>query len=346
MMRVMADHVGCGDFPVHRPRRLRRGGALREAVADVRVTASDLIYPMFVGDLNGEEPVASMPGVSRWPVGGAVEMIVELSKRGLTQFMLFGVTDDVKKDSRGTYAADVDAPVNCVLKSVRDAGPDVVMYADLCLCEYTDHGHCGVLSGSGPSASVDNDRTLEVLATLAQVLAASGADVVAPSGMMDGQVAAVRRGLDGGGYRDVAVMSYTVKYASSFYGPFREAGGGGMKSGDRCGYQMDFRRSQEWAVELEADLSQGTDMVMVKPAAAYLDIVRQVRDACSVPVGAYHVSGEYAMLCAAAERGWVDLKGAVLEVTHGMKRAGADLIVTYFAPRLVGWLSCAVSSVD
>ena len=214
------------------------------------------------------------------------------------------------------------------------------MYADLCLCEYTNHGHCGELAAnnSQPEADVDNDKTLAHLANTALVQATCGADVIAPSGMMDGQVGAIRSSLDSGGYPQVAIMSYSIKYASSFYSPFREAGGGEMKFGNRCGYQMDYRRTREWNAQLEANLVEGADIVMVKPATAYLDIVRQVRDNCSVPVVAYHVSGEYAMLCASSERGWIDLKPSVLEVTYAIKRAGADLIVTYFAPQLLDWL--------
>lgn len=324
--------------PVTRLRRLRRGPVMRDSVADVRLCPDDLVCPLFVGDFSEARPVSSLPGVNQWPVNGAVETIRELSKSGLRQFILFGVTHDIKKDAQGTYGADPDSPVNRVLQSVRQAGLDVLMYADLCLCEYTDHGHCGVLCADDPQWRVDNDRTLALLARTAQVLGQCGADVVAPSGMMDGQVSAVRAALDEQGDQHVAVMAYSVKYASSLYGPFREAGGGAMKLGDRRGYQMDYRRAREWRSELACDLAEGADMVMVKPAGTYLDIVRQVRDTCSVPVGAYHVSGEYAMLCAAADRGWVDLKEAALEVTYGIKRAGADLILTYLAPRLLEWL--------
>ncbi len=329
-----------GEFPTQRLRRLRRLPTLRDAVADVRLHPDDLVYPLFVGDFESSRPVTSMPGVEQYPVGQAVSVIKSLVEKGLNQYILFGVTEEGKKDATGSYATHEDAPVNRVLKSVRDAGIDAVMYADLCLCEYTQHGHCGVIDDSaGPTnTQVDNDRTLELLSQLACVLAKSGADVVAPSGMMDGQVGAIRWGLDDSGYGQVPIMSYSIKYASSFYGPFREAGGGGMKFGDRRGYQMDHRRSREWRSELKQDLAEGADLVMVKPAGAYLDIVRQVRDACSVPVYAYHVSGEYAMLCAASERGWLDLKEAALEVTHSIKRAGADAIVTYFAPQLLGWL--------
>jgi porphobilinogen synthase len=270
-----------------------------------------------------------------------VQTIRRLRKAGLRQFILFGVTPAAKKDAAGSYAADPDAPVNRALAAVRDAGLDVLLYADLCFCEYTDHGHCGVLSADNPGTAgwvVDNDRTLENLGRTAVAQAQAGTDVVAPSGMMDGMVGAIRGALDGAGFLQTAILAYSVKYASGFYGPFRDAGEGGMKFGDRRGYQMDYRRSREWRTELAADLAQGADLVMVKPAAAYLDIIHQVRQACSVPVAAYHVSGEFAMLHAAAQRGWLDLRQAALETTYAIKRAGADLILTYFAPQLVEWL--------
>ena len=324
--------------PIRRPRRLRRGVILRDGVADVQRGVRDLILPLFVASGSEPRPVASMPGVSQLPVAAAVDLIRGLSRRGLSQFILFGVTPPNKKDAAGSFAADPDAPVNRTLAAVRDAGLDVLLYADLCFCEYTSHGHCGVLHESDPRWIVDNDRTLEMLARAAVAQARAGADVVAPSGMMDGQVAAIRRGLDDAGFIQTAILAYSVKYASSLYGPFREAGEGGMAFGDRRGYQMDYRRSREWRTELEADLAEGADMVMVKPAATYLDIVHQVRQACSVPVAAYHVSGEYAMLCAAAERGWLDFRDAALETTYAIKRAGADLVITYFADKMLEWL--------
>ena len=326
-------------FPVGRLRRLRRGQVIRAAVADVTLRARDLIYPLFVTGADTATPVASMPGVSQLPVKQALETVRELSRRGLSQFIFFGVTADDKKDATGSFALAPDAPVNRLLAEVRHAGlsDSVLTYADLCFCEYTDHGHCGVLrqGGDGAAPTVDNDATLEMIGRLAVAQARAGADVLAPSGMMDGQVGAIRSALDAAGFTHVAILAYSVKYASALYGPFREAGAGGMKSGDRRGYQMDYRRSREWRSELAADLAQGADMVMVKPAATYLDIVHQVRQACAVPVAGYHVSGEYAMLHAAAQRGWVDLDAATREVLYAIKRAGADLIVTYTAPRVL-----------
>lgn len=280
-----------------------------------------------------------MPEVSQLPVKSAVALVKELSGRGVSQFLFFGVTPHEKKDSFGSFASSPDAPVNRVLAEVRAAGIDAVLYSDLCFCEYTDHGHCGALSPQDPHGVVDNDRTLDLLRRTSVAQAKAGADVVAPSGMMDGQVGAIRSALDGEGMHQTAILAYSVKYASGFYGPFRDAGEGGMKFGDRRGYQMDYRRSREWRTELEADLAQGADMVMVKPAGPYMDVIWRVRQACDVPVAAYHVSGEYSMLHAAAQRGWVDLKSAALEVTYGLRRAGADLIITYFAPKLVEWLA-------
>lgn len=327
----------------HRPRRLRRTPAQRDALADVAIPIPSLIYPLFVSELTDPRPVASMPGISQLPIKHAIQTIKELNSDGLRQFILFGVTPSEKKDATGIYAANPDAPVNKVLQSVRDAGLDVVMHVDLCFCEYTSHGHCGVLidgagQPGGDPAIVDNDQTLINLGKTAVAQAQAGADVVAPSCMMDGMVGAIRHALDNAGFQQTAILSYAIKYASNFYGPFRDAGEGGMAFGDRKGYQMDFRRTREWRTELQADLAQGTDMVMVKPAATYLDIIKGVREACNVPVAAYHVSGEYAMLHAAADKGLIDLKEGALETTYAIRRAGADLIVTYFAPQLLKWL--------
>ncbi len=326
--------------PTQRPRDQRIGQATRDEHADVLVEPADLVMPLFVRDGQGiDKPVSSMPGVSQMSTDVAVNTIREQVSRGLRRFILFGIVDSAKKDATGSAALDVSNPVHTTLRQVRDAGIDCEMMADLCVCEYTDHGHCGVLHDD-PEVTVDNDATLELLAQQAVLLADNGADIVAPSGMMDGQVGAIRQAL---GSRDTKILSYAIKYASSLYGPFREAGEGAPKFGDRRSYQMDYRRSDEWATELALDLEEGADMVMVKPAAAYLDIIRQVRDAAppppeGIPVAAYHVSGEYSMIHAAAERGWCDLQSAALEITTAIRRAGADSIVTYFAPRLVDWI--------
>ncbi len=324
--------------PTYRPRRLRRGAAWRDALADVSVHPANLIYPIFVRDgQNVENPVSSMPGVSQLSVDRALETITRLHKRGLKHYLLFAVVDAEKKDATGSISWDEQNPVIKLIREVRSAGLDVILHADACFCEYTDHGHCGVLCDD-PGLTVDNDATLPLLARQSVALAEAGADVIAPSGMMDGMVQAIRSALDEAGHPHVAVMSYAIKYASSLYGPFREAGEGGMAFGDRRGYQMDYRRSREWQTELQTDIDQGADIVMIKPALAYLDIIAEVKRRTSLPVAAYHVSGEYSMLHAAAERGWLDLQPAVLEHTHAIRRAGADLIITYFAPQLIDWL--------
>jgi porphobilinogen synthase len=327
-------------FPEARPRRFRRREVLRAATEDVTLTPANLVQPMFVGDMAEPKPVQSMPGVYQWPVEAAKDKIAELARRGLKHFLFFGVTEPEHKDPTGSYAADPEAPVNRLMRTVRQAELDVILTADLCFCEYTDHGHCGVLAQAGQAPEVvDNDATLSMLGSTAVAQAKAGADIVAPSGMMDGQVQAIRRALDEAGHDQTAILSYALKFASHLYGPFREAGEGGMQFGDRRGYQMDFRRSREWQVELEADLAEGADAVMVKPAGLYLDILRGVRDQCAVPVAAYHVSGEYALLHAAAQQGWVDLKPAAMETLYAIRRAGADWIVTYFAADALDWLS-------
>jgi porphobilinogen synthase len=326
------------DFPQARPRRLRRNAALRAAAADVQPARADLICPLFVHAGEETRDVPSMPGVQQLSVRQTVERMEELTKAGVFQFILFGVTPAERKEETGAYAAAPDAPVNRALQEAREAGLEAVLYADLCFCEYTDHGHCGVLSGD--EATVDNDRTLERLAAAAVAQARAGADVVAPSGMMDGQVKTIRAALDEAGFSRTAILAYTAKYASNLYGPFRDAGEGGMAFGDRQGYQMDFRRRDEWRTELALDLREGADMIMVKPATAYMDVLKGMAEVCSLPVGAYHVSGEYAMLCAAAEQGLVELEPAALELLTGLKRAGADLILTYLAP----WIAEALEA--
>ena len=328
----------------HRPRRLRRTPVLRDALADVTLSTSNLILPLFVGDLSSPVPVASMPGVNQWPVRDAVDYMGKLvTELNIKQFILFGVTAESRKDAHGSFAASDDSPVNRTLRLARERGIDVVLYADLCFCEYTEHGHCGPLNqvsheSHASHRDVDNDRTLDLLRTTAVAQARAGADFVAPSGMMDGCVGAVRSSLDDAGLHETGILAYSVKYASNFYSPFRDAGQGGMKFGDRKGYQMDYRRSREWRTEVLADVQQGADIVMVKPALAYLDVIHQVRQTVNLPVAAYHVSGEYAMLHAAAQRGWVDLQQGALEATTAIRRAGADLILTYFAPDLAKWI--------
>jgi len=318
------------DFPVHRPRRLRRTAALRDLVAQTNVGLDDLIAPLFVREgIEAPVEISSLPGVFQDTLDSLRARVVGLAERGVRAVMLFGVP--AEKDERGSGACDAEGIVQLALADLRlELGDDVVLMADLCVDEYTSHGHCGVLA---PDGSVDNDATLEIYAAAAVAQATAGAHVVAPSGMMDGQVAAIRDALDHDGFTDVSVLGYSAKYASALYGPFRDAvdvtivGGG-----DRKGYQQDPRNAREAIVEVQADLAQGADMVMVKPALAYLDIISEVRRVTNVPVAAYHVSGEYSMIKAAAANGWIDHDAVALEHLTSIKRAGADLILTYLTP--------------
>ena len=316
-------------FPERRLRRLRRTPALRDLVAETRVGVGDLIAPLFVREgIDEPQPIASLPGVVQHTGESLRKEAHDLAALGVRAVMLFGVP--AHKDAEGSAAWDPDGVVQVALRDLRsDLGDDLVLAADLCLDEYTDHGHCGVLDARG---GVDNDATLELYARVALAQAEAGADIVAPSGMMDGQVAAIRAALDGVGAEQVAILAYAAKYASALYGPFRDAvdvriAGGG----DRRGYQQDPRNGREALAEIRADLAEGADMVMVKPAVAYLDVIARVRPEVEVPLAAYHVSGEYAMVKAAAERGWLDGPAVMLEHLTAIRRAGADLILTYAA---------------
>ena len=316
-------------FPAARPRRLRRTPALRELVRETRLAPSDLIYPMFVTDEGPpRSPVASMPGVERLRIGAAVEEAAAAVEEGIRAVLLFGVP--AAKDARGSGADHPDGVIQRALRALRDALPDVVLITDVCLCEYTDHGHCGLLDGD----RVANDPTLERLAAQAVSHGAAGADIVAPSDMMDGRVAAVRAALDEARLEDVAILSYAAKYASAFYGPFRDAADSAPAFGDRRGYQMDVRNADEAMREVGLDVAEGADAVIVKPALPNLDIVRRVKERFRLPTAAYQVSGEYAMLEAAGANGWIDAAAASLEAAYAIRRAGADMIVTYAARRL------------
>ena len=320
-------------FPERRLRRLRRTPALRRLVAETRLGVDDLVAPLFVRQGIAEPlPIASLPGVVQHSRESLVKEVRELAELGVPAVVLFGVP--ASKDPSGSSAWDPDGIVQVAIRDVRDeVGDRIVLMADLCLDEYTDHGHCGVLDAAGQP---DNDATTQLYARVAVAQARAGADVVAPSGMMDGQVAAIRAALDDAGHPATAIMAYSAKYASALYGPFREAvdvaivGG----EGDRRSYQQDPRNAREALAEVAADVGEGADMVMVKPALAYLDVIAAVRAAVDVPVAAYSVSGEYAMLKAAAERGWIDGPAAALELTLAMKRAGADIVLTYLAREL------------
>ena len=317
-------------FPEQRPRRLRSSSALRDLVAETRLHPRQLVAPLFVREgIDEPQPITSLPGVVQHTRASLRTEVRELADLGVGAVILFGIPST--KDSIGTQAFDPEGIVQAALGDVRsDVGERMVVMADLCVDEYTDHGHCGILDGRG---SVDNDRTLAVYAKIAIAQARAGAHVVAPSGMMDGQVGAIRQALDGEGFTDTAILAYSAKYASGLYGPFREAvdctivGGG-----DRKGYQQDWRNgSREALLEVHADLDQGADMVMVKPALAYLDVIAAVRAAVDVPVAAYHVSGEYSMIKAAAANGWIDHDVVATEHLTAIRRAGADIILTYLA---------------
>ena len=319
-------------FPVQRLRRLRRTPALRRLVAETRLGVDDLVAPLFVRQGIAEpRPIASLPGVVQHTRESLRREVAELAALGVPAVILFGVPDT--KDADGSGAWDPEGIVQLALGDLRrEVGDDVVLMADLCLDEYTDHGHCGVLT---PDGEVDNDTTLDLYARVAMAQAEAGVDVCAPSGMMDGQVSAIRTALDDAGAQHVAVLAYAAKYASALYGPFRDAVDVEIAAGgDRKGYQQDWRNAREALQELRADVEEGADMVMVKPALTYLDIVAAARAELDVPLAAYHVSGEYAMVHAAAERGWVDLDAVALEQVGAVRRAGADFVLTYFARRL------------
>ena len=316
-----------GRFPEHRPRRLRRTAALRDLVAETRLDTSDLIAPLFVREgIDQPEPIGSLPGVVQHTVDSLLTEVRGLADLGVRSVMLFGVP--AHKDAVGSGASDPDGIVQVALRELRSAlGDRVVLMADLCVDEYTDHGHCGIVGDDGV---VDNDRTLELYAAAARAQADAGAHVVAPSGMMDGQVGAIRSALDTAGHESTAILAYSAKYASALYGPFRDAVDVTIADGgDRRGYQQDPRNARESLVEVAADIEQGADMVMVKPALAYLDVIAAVRAMVDIPLAAYHVSGEYAMVHAAAERGWIDGDAVMLEHLTSIRRAGADIILSY-----------------
>ncbi len=315
-------------FPAARPRRLRRTAALRRLAAQVDVRPADLVQPLFVKEgISEPVPVASMPGVAQHTRDSLRKAAAEAAEAGVGGLILFGIP--AAKDDRGSAADDPDGIVQAALRDLRaEVGARLVVMADLCLCEYTDHGHCGVLT---PGRDVDNDATLERYQAIAVAQARAGAHVVAPSGMMDGQVAAIRQALDGAGFADVAICAYAVKYASGFYGPFRDAAEGAPRFGDRASYQQDPARREEALREVMLDVAEGADIVMVKPALPYLDIVGMVARQASVPVAAYQVSGEYAMIEAAAAAGWLDRDRVIGETLTAIKRAGAGIILTYWA---------------
>jgi len=314
-------------------RRLRRTESLRGLVRETNLSPADLIQPLFVvAGENVREEVDSMPGIERFSISELVAEATEIATTGVGTVLLFGVP--AAKDESGSGAYDDEGVVQMAVRALKEAHPDLTVITDVCLCEYTSHGHCGFVR----DGEVDNDITVELLAKTAVSHAEAGADAVAPSDMMDGRVGAIRHQLDEEGHSGVPIVAYSAKYASAFYGPFRDAAGSTPEFGDRRGYQMDPANAAEAVREAELDLEEGADMLMVKPATAYLDVVRQVKDATGAPVAAYHVSGEYSMLKAAAEQGWIDERSAVLETLTSIRRAGADAIVTYYAKEAAAWL--------
>ena len=322
-------------FPIHRPRRLRRTELVRTLVRETHLSKAGLVYPMFVCPGNKvRQEVSSMPSVFQQSVDQIVEECREVEGLGLSAVILFGLPET--KDAKGSSSLLANGVVQRAVEGIKKAKLNLLVITDVCLCEYTDHGHCGVIA----NGEVDNDATLEILAEQALSHARVGADIVAPSDMMDGRVAAIRKKLDGNSFTDVAILSYAAKYCSAFYGPFREAAQSAPQFGDRRSYQMDPANVREALKEVAMDLDEGADMVMVKPALPYLDVIRAVRERFDVPVGAYNVSGEYAMVKAAAQRGWLDEKRTVLELLTGIQRAGADIILTYHAKDAAKWLKC------
>ncbi|MEM2081676.1 MAG: porphobilinogen synthase [Candidatus Bathyarchaeia archaeon] len=322
-------------FPRVRMRRLRRTQALRDIIREVRLHPSNLVYPLFVDEnARAPIPIESMPEHSRLPIQGVVDEVRQVVEQGVKAVILFGVP--LKKDEVGSAAYASDGVIQKAVQHLKkEYGDELVVATDVCLCEYTMHGHCGVIK----NGEVANDATLEILQKIAISHAQAGADIVAPSSMMDGQVQAIRQALDDGGFSKVGIMAYSAKFASCFYGPFRDAVECAPKFGDRRGYQIDYGNPREALREMELDISEGADIIMVKPALAYLDIISRAKSKFNVPIAAYNVSGEYAMVKAAAKMGWISEKTAALEILTAIKRAGADLIITYFAKDVKSWIN-------
>ena len=320
-------------FPLYRPRRLRANENLRRLIRETTLSVHDLIYPMFVvHGHNTATEISAMPGCYQYSVDTLVTAAKELAALGIPGTILFGIPE--AKDALGSEAYAADGIIQQAVRAVKDAVPDLLVMTDVCLCEYTDHGHCGVIE----AGEVQNDPTLELLVKESLSHARAGADVIAPSDMMDGRVGAIREALDENGYENVPIMAYSAKYASAFYGPFREAAESTPQFGDRRSYQMDPANAEEALREVALDIQEGADVLMVKPALSYLDVIHRVKTEFQVPVAAYNVSGEYAMIKAAAQNGWVDEERVALEVLNSIKRAGADIILTYFAKSVVEWL--------
>jgi porphobilinogen synthase len=327
-----------GQFPTTRLRRLRHNANVRDLVRETRLHRDDLVMPLFIKHGTGiKKPIASMPGHFQISVDQLEGEIMELTKLGIKNILLFGIPEE--KDGFGKDSYSDTGIIQTAIPVIKKAAPNMLIMSDVCLCEYTDHGHCGVVSDDHTKHEILNDETLALLAKQAVSHAKAGADIIAPSGMMDGMVQAVRQGLDQAGFHHIPILSYSVKYSSFMYGPFRDAAEGAPKFGDRRTHQMDFANSTEALRECALDISEGADMLMVKPAHTYLDVIARIKQAYpELPLGAYHTSGEFAMIKAAAEKGWIDERNAALEVLTSIRRAGADFIITYFAKEAAAWL--------
>jgi porphobilinogen synthase len=320
-------------FPTVRLRRTRQNEKLRSLVRETHLSVEQLIYPLFIAEnINQPREIASMPGIMQWPLEHLGREMERVASLGIPAVLLFGIPNE--KDEVGSQAYHPQGIIQQAIRRIKAETPGIVVMTDVCLCEYTSHGHCGVIA----HGEVQNDPSLELLATMALSHVEAGADLVAPSDMMDGRVGAIRRTLDQRGFSSTPIMAYSAKYASGFYGPFREAAGSAPQFGDRRSYQMDPANVREALREVDLDIAEGADIVMVKPALAYLDVIRRVREHCDLPLAAYNVSGEFAMIKAAAQNGWIDERRIVMEVLTGIRRAGADMIITYFAPDVAEWL--------
>lgn len=321
------------NFPIVRMRRTRQSEQLRGLVRETRLSVDQLIYPLFIAeDLSEPNEISSMPGIMQWPLEQLGREVERIAALGISSVLLFGIPS--VKDGAGSQAYAEQGIIQRAIRHIKAVAPQLVVMTDVCLCEYTDHGHCGIIH----NGTVQNDESLELLARMALSHVEAGADLVAPSDMMDGRVGAIRHILDEHSFSAIPIMAYSAKYASGFYGPFREAAGSTPQFGDRRSYQMDPANVREALREVDLDIAEGADIVMVKPALAYLDVIRQVREHCNLPLAAYNVSGEFSMVKAAARNGWIDEQRIVMEVLTGIRRAGADMIITYFAPDVALWL--------
>lgn len=322
------------NFPITRLRRLRKTQQLRNLVAETKLSIDSFIYPLFISEeITRPKEISSMPGIKQWTLDTIANEAERIYKLGIPAVLLFGIPKI--KDAEGTQAYANNGIIQKTIKAIKTKIPELLVITDVCLCEYTDHGHCGVIQNK----YVQNDPSLKLLSAMALSHVNAGADIVAPSDMMDGRVGDIRKTLDKNGFSDIAIMAYSAKYASGFYGPFREAAQSTPKFGDRKTYQMDTRNIREALIEVELDIQEGADIIMVKPALPYLDVIQRVRQSFTVPLAAYNVSGEYSMIKAAAQNGWIDEKRIVMEVLTGIKRAGADIIISYFAPQAAVWLN-------